>query len=51
MTKLQVEEFESKDGHSPYREWLDGLDVSVRARIQARVFRFEQGNLGAMSLV
>jgi putative addiction module killer protein len=31
---------------SPFRDWLEGLDVSVRARIQARVFRFELGNFG-----
>lgn len=26
--------------------WLDGLDLSTKARIQARVLRFETGNLG-----
>jgi putative addiction module killer protein len=26
--------------------WLDGLDLSAKARIQARVLRFETGNLG-----
>src|SRR6476660_7073535 len=31
---------------NPFREWLDGLDASVRGRIQARIFRFEMGNLG-----
>ncbi len=25
---------------------MDGLDVAARARIQARVLRFEEGNLG-----
>jgi putative addiction module killer protein len=33
-------------GRSPFRDWLTTLDVSVRARIQARVLRFETGNLG-----
>ena len=33
-------------GKSPFREWLDSLNVSVRARIQARVLRFQMGNLG-----
>ncbi len=31
---------------SPFREWLNGLDVTARGRIQARVLRFETGNLG-----
>lgn len=33
-------------GGSPFREWLTGFDVTARARIQARVLRFETGNLG-----
>jgi putative addiction module killer protein len=28
------------------RGWTQGLDSGVQARIQARVLRFEQGNLG-----
>ena len=46
MATFKVQEFEAEDGRSPYREWIDDVDVSVKARIQARVFRFEQGNLG-----
>jgi putative addiction module killer protein len=44
--KLVIREYLSADGRSFFREWLDGLDISVRARIQARVLRFEMGNLG-----
>jgi putative addiction module killer protein len=44
--KLVVRECLTADGRSPYREWLDTLDMSVRARIQARILRFELGNLG-----
>jgi len=44
--KLTTREYLSADGKSYFREWLDTLEVSVRARIQARVFRFEMGNLG-----
>ncbi len=33
-------------GRSSYRDWLTDLHVSVRARIQARIFRIESGNLG-----
>ncbi len=46
MIKHQVREYVSQDDKSPYREWLDSLDTSIRARIQARIFRFELGNLG-----
>ena len=43
---LTVREYVTKDGRCPFRRWLDRLDVSVKARIQARVLRFEIGNLG-----
>ena len=42
----RVLEFLTAGSRSPYREWLDGLDMKVRARIQARILRFETGNLG-----
>jgi putative addiction module killer protein len=45
-TKLSVREYLTDRGVSPFREWLTGLDVGARARIQARVLRFETGNLG-----
>lgn len=44
--KLVVREYLTGAGKSPFRAWLDTLDLSVRARVQARVFRFEMGNLG-----
>ena len=43
---MDVREYLTADGKNPYREWLDTLDVTPRARIQARVFRFSTGNLG-----
>lgn len=43
---LAVREYLTADGRSPFRDWLDGLDLSFRARVQARVLRFELGNLG-----
>lgn len=45
-TKLRVREYLTDRGASPFREWLTELDMSARARIQARVLRFETGNLG-----
>ena len=44
--KLTIREYVSADGRSYFREWLDSLAIPVRARIQARVLRFETGNLG-----
>jgi putative addiction module killer protein len=44
--KLTVKEYLSAGGRSYFREWLNGLETQVKARIQARVFRFEMGNLG-----
>lgn len=43
---MDVREYLSANGKNPYREWLDRLDVTTRARIQARVLRFSTGNLG-----
>jgi putative addiction module killer protein len=45
-TKLTIREYLTADGDNPFRAWLAGLDSSVRARLQARVLRFETGNLG-----
>ena len=45
-TKLTIREYVTAQGTSPFRTWLSRLDVTVRARIQARVLRFETGNLG-----
>lgn len=43
---MDVREYLAADGKNPYREWLDTLDVTPRARLQARVLRFSTGNLG-----
>ena len=43
---MDVREYLTADGKNPYREWLDTLDATPRARIQARVLRFSTGNLG-----
>lgn len=46
MRSLRIREFLTPQGQSPYRTWLTTLDPAVRARVQARVLRFETGNLG-----
>lgn len=43
---LTVREYLTVDGKNPFRAWLDTLDVTPRARIQARILRFSTGNLG-----
>jgi len=43
---FRIQEYLTDRGVSPFREWLDELDVSVKACVQARVLRFESGNLG-----
>lgn len=49
--KLTIREYLTPDGKSLFRDWLDTLDVPVRARVQARVLRFEIGNLGDLKAV
>jgi len=44
--KLAIREYLTPQGTNPFRDWLKSLDVGVQARIQARVLRFENGNLG-----
>ena len=44
--KVRVREFVTAGGAAPYREWLLELDRVTRARIQARVLRFEGANFG-----
>lgn len=43
---LTIREYLTRDGRSPFREWLDSRVKAVKARIQARLLRFELGNLG-----
>ena len=44
--KLTIREYLTRQGESLFRRWLKSLDVAVQAPIQARVLRFENGNLG-----
>ena len=41
-----MREYLTAAGRSPFRDWLDALDTATKARVQARVLRFELGNLG-----
>lgn len=44
--RFEVREYVTADGKNPFREWLNTLDMTLRARIQARLLRFELGNIG-----
>ena len=49
--KYIIREFENENGISLYREWLGKLDFKFQVRIQARILRFENGNLGDVKSV
>jgi putative addiction module killer protein len=46
VVPLSIREYVAGDGEIPFRDWLATLDIEIRARVQARVLRFELGNLG-----
>lgn len=49
MTRAQqftVAYYVTPDGQCPFLAWLEALDPALRHRVQARIDRFEQGNLG-----
>lgn len=41
-----VREYITPEGQSLYRNWIESLNLTAKARIQARILRFEMGNLG-----
>lgn len=43
---MTIREYIDGRGRNPFREWLNVLDTATRARVQARILRFETGNLG-----
>jgi putative addiction module killer protein len=46
MSVYRIREYLAADGVSPFRKWLSTLDTKIKARVQARLMRFEQGNFG-----
>ena len=51
INKYRLREYLGENGKNPFREWLECLTPTVAARIQARIFRLEQGNLGDFKAV
>ena len=44
--RYKVLEYVRDNGRCPFRVWLETLPILVQARIQARIARFETGNVG-----
>ena len=44
--KYELREYVTREGKNPFRSWIITLHPAVKARIQARVFRIEEGSLG-----
>ena len=44
--KYSVKEYIDELGNSPFRSWIESLDNAVRARVQARIFRYWKKYLG-----
>jgi putative addiction module killer protein len=43
---LRVLEYVNSRGLSPFRQWLDALNIETKARVQARIQRLETGSMG-----
>ena len=46
LIKYQIIEYVSSRGTNPFRDWLETLPQRVAARVQARLYATELGNLG-----
>lgn len=46
IIKYTLLEYRTEKGRNPYQQWLNTLDTEIQQRIEARIFRFELGNLG-----
>lgn len=46
-TAIEVLEYLTEDGRSPFKDWLDRLrDLEARVRVRARINRVRVGNFG-----
>jgi putative addiction module killer protein len=46
LIKYQILEYVSSRGTNPFRDWLETLPRMIAARVQARLYAAELGNLG-----
>ncbi|MBL8549686.1 MAG: type II toxin-antitoxin system RelE/ParE family toxin [Hyphomonadaceae bacterium] len=42
---MTLDEYTDAEGHVPFREWFDALDVVAAARVSVALTRMEEGNL------
>ncbi len=43
--------YQKDDGESPFIDWLESLDITIKHRIQSRLARVAVGNLGEYKLL
>lgn len=48
---IQVDEYLTEDGKSPFATWFAGLDAHAAAKVTTALDRIEQGNLGDVKSV
>ena len=48
---LDILEYLDLQGKNPFRNWLQELPITISAKIQARIFRLQQGNIGDFKAV
>ena len=48
---MEIVEFLDAQGHSPFAEWFDGLDVQAARKVTVAVTRIGLGNLGVTKSV
>jgi len=48
---LEVQYYQTEDGHRPFKRWLDSLDTAVQQVIDARLTRVRRGLLGDAKLL
>lgn len=42
---IEIREYLTEDGRSPYAEWFEGLTTPAAAKVAVAIVRMEQGNL------
>jgi len=46
IVPITIKYYQMSSGHSPYREWLDSLDIGIQVIIDARLIRVRRGLFG-----
>lgn len=48
---IRVTQYETPDGHCPFADWFNGLDVRAALKVRTALARIETGNLGDVKSV